>query len=537
MQIKNIPFSELPFSDLFKTYVSHFEKLKPFFQGNPQKKQVIKNKTDRYVYKKNRAELVELMKEFNKPFQLHENALNNIEALGKDDTLTVVTGQQMVLGTGPLFTIYKTISAIKYAQRVEQVTGRKTVPVFWLADEDHDFAEIAEIHIPDNNGVRTFEIEEHDEKKGFAVSRRNAGPHFQVFLEWLEEVLPDTEFRPEILNLLNNACKHNCFKASFASILSRLFSKYGLIFAGSDHPGIKKFVSSELLAAVQKNVQSIEELNKQSEKIAEAFHVQAKIQDTLLFFHDEKKGRTRLERMDDNTWVAGDKKFTISDLEDLTVEKPEALSPNVFLRPILQDALLPNIAYVAGPGEIAYYAQMKSLYSVFDQEMPIIVPRLSATLVESGIKRASDELPFAFPKYQIRIEDLEQEFIARNSEDDLDKLFSDWKADINASTEKYTETIEKYDASLKNSAEGMTIGYLKSLDKLYQKLRKSIKHKEDIQLQRIARVKNNIYPNDGLQERTFASLYFLTKYGLDIFDEVFEQLEDSDFDYHKLIFL
>lgn len=539
LNIEELAFKRLPFSELFTAYVSNKESLKPFFDYNFKSDQDILKKIEEFSYSGDRSELVSILKNFNANFDLHENARTNLESLADKETLTVTTGQQMVIAGGPLFTIFKTITAIHYARRVEKLTGRKTVPVFWLADEDHDFEEVASIRIPSGEDLHTVTVDGDLKNQGKSVSRISLDGCYESFVSELKEHFYETDFTQQLFDLIKNSYGQNCsFKNGFARILSALFSEHGLIFAGSDDAKIKSYTSNILATATKQNEAIISSLNSQSEEIASVFHAQAHVQDSLLFYHDEIHGRERIKRIDENTWGTGNStEWSDDQLASEIKKSPELFSPNVFLRPVLQDALLPNVAYVAGPGEISYYAQMKKLYHAFDTKMPIIVPRLSATLVEASIRRISKDLHFEFPDFQKRIEDLEKEYIASSSEDDLEELFQVWKKDIDEITAKHVETITKYDASLKGSAERITIGYHKSLDKLSQKLRKSLKQREEVQLQRIRKIKNNIFPDDNLQEREVAMIYFMNKYGMDIWTKLLEATSEIDLESHKIVFL
>jgi uncharacterized protein YllA (UPF0747 family) len=207
----------------------------------------------------------------------------------------------------------------------------------------------------------------------------------------------------------------------------------------------------------------------------------------------------------------------------------------VFLRPILQDYLLPTLAYVAGPGEMAYYAQMKQLYGVFKKDMPVITPRHSATLVEPAIRRLLDELPFDFTEYTARVDELEKKYIAQHSGLDPMQLANDWIAELAAVSQKYIDAIGDEDPTLKASADKLITEFETSIDRVKGKLIRSVKQKEQTGINRIRRVKTSLFPDNGLQERTLSGIYFMNKYGTDIWDRVIDAFATVKADEHYVV--
>jgi bacillithiol biosynthesis cysteine-adding enzyme BshC len=237
----------------------------------------------------------------------------------------------------------------------------------------------------------------------------------------------------------------------------------------------------------------------------------------------------------DDTWSIPDKRWSTSQLEDEIESNPERFSPNVFLRPICQDQLLPVAAYVGGPGEIAYYAQMKAFYDVFDHKMPVILPRFSITIFESAIDRILEKLPFDWSHYRERIEDLEKEFVEASESVNIEKIFGIWRSQIDELSRAKREEIGEIDPSLKGSVGKAKAAYFSELDKLKGKVYRSVKDQEQVQLDRIRRIKHNLFPNNNLQEREIAFVYFMNKYGTDIWGNLLSELKDEEpFDHFTL---
>ncbi|MEX0685901.1 MAG: bacillithiol biosynthesis cysteine-adding enzyme BshC [Balneolales bacterium] len=534
MKIQDISFSDLTFSTLFCHYTSDFKKVKEFYSADPFSDEGYKQSFSRKTFNGNRDELVEDLKSFNAPFRLEEAAVENIEALRKNDTLTVATGQQMAIYGGPIFTVFKTITTIFLAKRLSATTGKKVVPVFWLADEDHDFEEISGIKLPIGSEIKDIKLPPRE--NGPSVGRIDISDSLPEFREQVYQLLPDTDFKDELMNLLDDAYESGNLKTGFARLLSSLFSKHGLIFAGSDFIPFKQRLIEPLQNAII-NADSIHDvLDRQSSLIGAKYHQQAQIQGTTLFLHTEKHGRVRLNNLDEK-WSSEDgQQWDKQEILNLAQNHPELFSPNVFLRPILQDCLLPNIAYVGGPAEIAYYGQMSTVYPMFGIDMPVILPRLSATLVETSIERIMNQLPFNPFDYKARIEDLDKAYIDKIEYGEVDQIFSDWKDEIKNIGDEYIQYISEFDASLKGSAGKETANYCKSIDKLQQKLKRTIKQKEETQLNRIRKIRQHLFPNGVLQEREVSILHFMNKYGINIWDQILDNLESPYNEKHKLIF-
>jgi len=532
-----IPFNQLPFSKLFNDYIQNPEKLKPFYEKNPLCEKETGNFLKSYEFRGDRKRSVELLKSFNKKFDAGNETISQIEKLRHPDCLAVVTGQQLALYGGPLFTVYKTVSAIVLAHKLENKYKRPVVPVFWLADEDHDFEEASTLGILDRDEWHqlTFEIRDAAKKP---VGRIEFNPEFSQFRETLSDYLFDTDFTHELTNLLDICYRPGAtFREAFGKLILNLFSKHGLILAGSDDEEIKKYSSHILKKSVQRHEKIYDVLNASTKKLLDnGYHQQVKIGKTNLFWLDENQSRVKLDVDDEGNWFTENSKaFTVAELMEQIDSTPGSFSPNVFMRPLLQDYLLPAAAYVAGPGELAYYAQMKNLYGVFEMKMPMIMPRFSATLLESNIDRIMEKLPFKIGEYDKRIEDLESEFIGQAEKVDVEAIFNDWKKKTDKITREKKEAIGEIDPTLKGSAGKVTANYFTELDKLKGKIYRSIKQQEETDLKRIHKIKANLFPGGGLQERQVAFIYFMNKYGIDIWDKTISFFKNEEPVNHKVI--
>ncbi len=526
MKLEKTSFQHLPFSNLFRTYISDFQKLNEFYPTNPFSEEEIKRKAHRVKKTETHSEVVNVLEAFHEKLGIDQ--AEQLEKLRDEKALTIVTGQQLGIYGGPLFTIYKTITTILLAKQLEEKLSRPIVPVFWLADEDHDFEEVIGFGIPGNDDFIKVTYGAEGGKR--PVSDEVFESELEQFKSSLKEEMFDTDFSDDLWEDFNSWFKEGVtFREAFAKMMDAIFGKYGLLIAGSHDKGIKNLLVDTLKKSMSENDRINSLLEDQSDKIKEVFHQQVTIGDSNLFWINEDGHRIKIER-NGSGWTADENHWTEEELSNEISNNPEKFSPNVFLRPIIQDKILPTLGYVAGPGEVAYYAQMKTLYEFFDLEMPVIFPRISGTLVESGINRILEKLPFEWYRYGDRIEDLEKEYAKKSEETDVEKVFADWISDLKDASEKPRNIIAEIDGSL-DGMTGKTIsGFENEINKLKGRVYRSIKQQEQTQLQRIQKIKAQLFPDDGLQERMISFMYFMNKYGLDIWDQLIQELEKDELD-------
>jgi len=539
VKIESNQFSELPFSKLFTDYVSGRSAIQSFFEVPILDKTAVQSHLDNFTFKGNREEAAELIKNFNKKFTSDKNVFNQIEYLKEHDTLTVVTGQQVTICGGPLYTIYKTASAIVYARQLSKLSGRRVVPVFWLADEDHDIDEVSTLTTLNSNGLS----ENRYHHKNYSHSPPPAGTiklgdEFERFKEELKSSLDETDFSESVWELFNECYqKENTFAQGFGRLLLSLFGSHGLVLAGSYDDSVKQYSRELFAASVKLREKANHELDESTYRLIEnGYHGQVQVQPSNLFYVDEEQGRQKIQYVD-GRWIIPGKSWSDSELLDEIDTFSERFSPNVFLRPLLQDRLLPVVAYVGGPGEIAYYAQMKRFYGVFGQKMPVIVPRFSGTIIEASIDRIMDDLPFSWTEYNQRIEDLETEYVKKTESVDIEKLFTIWRSHIEELSRAKKSEISEIDPTLEGTVGKAKATYFSELDKLKGKVYRSVKKQDQIQIDRINRIKNNLFPNNNLQEREISSLHYMNKYGLSVWDRLIESLKDEEPFTHKKIYI
>jgi bacillithiol synthase len=538
VKVEPVSFSELSFPKLFVDYTGSNGRISEFFNVNPFQPEQLNRYEKKFSFKGERAEVVRLLKQFNSGFHQTDNTKRNIESLGKEDALAVVTGQQMTLYGGPLFTVYKVLTAIILSNKWEKKYNRSFVPVFWLADEDHDFEETAAIGVPGDEKVSNIEWSRNNngEKR---VSELELESGFQEFESEVWNQLFETDFTNELKSSIGECyTTGERMDRAFGNWLMKLFGHHGLVLAGSNFKPVKEYAGSVMADSVRKHQEIAEELHSLSSELEElGYHAQVQVQESNLFSIDEDGSRKKIE-FDAGNWIIRGKEERVLSTNELAKEieqSPHNFSPNVFLRPLIQDTLLPSFAYVGGPSEIAYQAQMKKLYERLGMNQPLIVPRFSATLVESSVDRIMEQLPFEFHRYMDRIEKLESDYISNTDSPDLETIFTDFKARVNELTILLKEKISEIDPTLENTAGKASAIYTTELDKLKGKLYRSLKQQEKTQLSRIRRIKQSLFPNGNLQEREIALIWYMNKYGPDLWDNLLDSLSTEEPVNHKII--
>lgn len=535
MNCKFIAFKELGFSKLYNDYCSQTSGIHSFFEFNPFDSESLSSKC-RLERDFLPGRLEKALKAYNPDHLLHDCARKNLqELLDNPHARTIVSGQQLTFAGGPLYTMFKILTTISESKKLQAKIEHPVVPIFWLADEDQDFEEIASVTVPVGAEFQSLTLDKpqvESQRAGFIPITDDVTTKINELLK----LLPDTEFHEEVVNLLTDAYRlGNTHNDAFATMILRLFSRFGLLVFGSARPESRALLNDTLQKLVLKSDQIHQALEDTSSKLDKQYHRQVSVSASNWFICKEDGSRVKLN-FENGMWTSQDgESFTTIDLAEKASVNPDLLSPNVFMRPILQDVLLPNIAIVAGPGEVAYYAQTKEMYKACEMSMPVVIPRFSGMLIEPAIQKNLSELPFSIPEFAKRHEDLETEFVQKTQDHDLNAFFSQWSDEISALAESKIGVIESVDPTLVGTLKRIESDQNNVLNQLKGKIFKAVKSKQEVQIKRIHRVQSNLFPGRVLQERSFGFIYFLNKYGFNLLDQLLEVIEIQTLDSHCVI--
>ena len=429
----------------------------------------------------------------------------------------VVTGQQVVLFGGPLLTILKAATAVARAKDATRVTGVDHVPVFWMATEDHDLAEVDQVSLLTKTTVETL-------RAGLKVAHAvpvggvTPGPEIEAVLERASELLefaPVSEWLRECY--LPQDGKRPTLALAFGRLITRIFADQGLIVMDASSREFHALGASTLRYAIEHAGELQSALMARSEELVKGgYHAQVLVAEgaSLLFLLDETTGeRVALRRNAEDQWKAGGRVFSSAALMAILEVAPERLSPNALLRPVFQDTLLPTAAYVGGPAEIAYFAQSAVLYEAILGRITPVLPRLSATLLEPAIATVMDKDEVQLPDAMTTAEDLAQRLGARAMPIEGKRKLAAVGNAMEGELAALTEYLAGMDASLGSAAEVSGSKMLYQMNRLrrmaatfeLQKEASLRKHAEAITL--------NVFPGGHPQERVLAGVWFMARYG------------------------
>jgi bacillithiol biosynthesis cysteine-adding enzyme BshC len=465
---------------------------------------------------KHAGSLADLLERQAGEFGASDAARANIAKL-RAGARAVVTGQQVVLFGGPLLTILKAATAVARAKEATAATGVDHVPVFWMATEDHDLAEVDQVSLLTKTSVETLRV---GLKVAHAVPVGEVvpGPELETVLERASELLefaPVSEWLQECY--LPKDGVRPTLALAFGRLMTRIFAEQGLIVMDAASRGFHALGESTLRYAIEHAAELQTALIARDQELVKAgYHAQVLVAEgaLLLFLLDEATGeRVALRRSAEGQWKAGSKVYSTADLIAILEIAPERLSPNALLRPVFQDALLPTAAYVGGPAEIAYFAQSAVLYEAILGRITPVLPRLSATLLEPAIAAVMDKDEVQLPDAMTTAEALAQRLGARAMPIEGKRKLAAVGNALEKELGALTEYLDGMDATLGRAAEvsGSKMRY--QMDRL-RRMAATFELQREASLRKHAEaITLNVFPDRHPQERVVAGVWFMAKYG------------------------
>jgi bacillithiol biosynthesis cysteine-adding enzyme BshC len=505
------------FSSLFLDYIGEKKELAPFFSLPPSLdsfRTQIALKGDGYAH---RSVLCEVLKVQHAPLDLHDSQRANLDKLARSNCFTVTTGHQLALATGPLYFIYKILTTIKLAVKLKEAyPDQEFVPVFWMASEDHDFQEINHFHVFG---------------KKYEWQREAQGAVGDLSLDGLGEVLDKVPDFPEWLKEAYTGSAN--LSEATRKIVQHLFGQYGLLIIDGHDKVLKSLIQPLIEKDLMKGAYApvIKSSSSSLEDIG--YKSQAFVREQN-FFHLGKNLRARLEKQGDGySLVQTDLSLSASQLAQRIQDIPEAFSPNVLMRPLYQETILPNLAYVGGPGELAYWLQLKDVFELENLPFPLLFPRNFVTLIATSVKQKLEEA-------NIRLEDL---FLEESAFHQLllEKLnvqhfdFSEEEQLLDSLKKALIEKATKADKSLVLAAEAEIAKLSKPIMDFQKRLDKALENKHQQDIQKLHNIRKKLFPEGELQERHDNFLNFYINRPTFI-EEVYQALDPFDFKMNCMTF-
>jgi bacillithiol biosynthesis cysteine-adding enzyme BshC len=528
MEILNL---SLPATNRFASnYLQQSTEIQPFFHYRFNE---LTDDTKRLAELSNRSfprlEVAEHIESFMKRFPSSEAVLKSIDKLKTTNSVVVIGGQQAGILTGPLYSIHKVISIIKLAQQKEQQLGIPVIPVFWIAGEDHDFQEVNHVFVPVNQKADKWTYPERVHHKSMVS---DILINKDICLSWVRNLIENfgetehTNFLIEFAEQL--ITKSTTFVDFFANIIMELFKDYGLLIVDSGNREFRQLQKEFLKKQIAQHddiTYSLLEQQKQIEKKGFPITIEASEKNANLFYYDQKMNeRILLEydrELDRFVGKNSPVSFSLEELVELVDENPAMLSNNVVTRPLMQEWLFPTIAFIAGPGEISYWAELKLVFEHFQIKMPPIVPRLNITFLDCSIETNLTELNVNLADVLSKgtIKEKEQ-FLEEIKDRDVDELFSNTKELLLQQYQLIEEKTTELDRGLLPLLKKNENYLLKEIGFMQTKLEDSVKLKHDVVLKKYARVDSALRPDGFPQERVWNIFYYLNEYGLNFIDDL-----------------
>lgn len=479
--------------------------------------------------------LTTCLMEYNKGLGASDEVLQNIRHLENEQTLVVITGQQPGLLTGPLYTIYKAITAIKFAKMLQERYDRPIVPVFWVATEDHDFAEVDHCNLLDKkNNLVSIKLSAAPEFKNRAVGTH---PIDDIsVLEALKTSLPETDFTSGILELLHSTQdKSTNLGEWFANIMMALFHHHGLVLVDPNLPTIRSLAAPLIEKAIEDPLTPSRLVNEAGKKLQQAgFKRQiTRPPENCAFFIFEDGIRNRVT-YDGSKFLSSGSELSADELKNLLHTNPESFSTGVVMRPVLSEYLFKSAVSVGGPGEIGYFAQLKNVYAHFDVSMPVLLPRLSLTVLETRIQRILANFGLQYRDFEKEAGGIISEVIRQQAgflgEDYWQEIIKDTLDPIC----RFREEAEKKDKSFLQPVDKTLNKMSWLLGQLQSKVVQIAKKSEEHITRQITAAQTNLHPANDLQERQLNIFYFLNKYGPDYINQLIQDVP-AEFNRHHIL--
>jgi bacillithiol biosynthesis cysteine-adding enzyme BshC len=536
-------FTEIPRTTrLFNDFLYDYQKVARFYTNYGRSVEPLADHARRVATQQfDRKRVPDALERINRRVGSPELTFKHIEMLRRPGSVAIVTGQQAGLFTGPLYTIHKALTVIKLAACLRD-QGVEAVPVFWVASEDHDYEEVNHCKVVDREGHLQriqYEASGHktDEPVGHVVLCEGIG---QTIDELVAQLAP-SEFTPSLeRDLRESYAKGVGFADAFARLMARLFREFGVVLLDPLDDELKQVAAPLYGQAIEKSSEIAQALVERSRELEEAgYHAQIKVSEDMvpLFIMDDGRRAAITRQQDGGFTVKGsERSFTDQELIELAARCPSCFSPNVTLRPVVQDYLLPTAAYIGGPAEIAYFAQLRAVYETLGRQEPCVLPRASFTIVEGRHHKTMN-------KYGLELRDFFDGLhpaVTKVVENSLDRnaagAFTETERALNEHLDKLGEALQQTDSTLSDPLRRAREKITYQLEHLRTRFIHASAHREQTAYRQVERAFTTLYPDKNLQERELNVYYFLSRYGPALIEELHNAAE-LGFSNHKLIYI
>jgi len=512
---------------LASDYAFAFAKVAPFFAGDPATSAAWADTIKRSQgFKRQPAEIARVI--------AAQQAARNAPAASRESgarladpaTRVVITGQQAGLFGGPLFTLLKAITTMKLAAEVSREHRVPVVPVFWIDAEDHDWPEVSGCTVLDNElAPATVRLEDLPGAGSSPIARLTLNDAAQAALDQLNTALPDTEFKPEIMTALRAAyAPGRSMSAAFGVWLEHVLGPHGLVVYDSSDPASKPLARDVFVKEISQPGETARIAAKAGEAlVAKGYHAQATLPDgTVSLFHlNAERAPIRIEG---KTAVVGERNISLDELAEETRNHPEHFSPNVLLRPLVQDTVFPTICYVAGPNELAYLGQLKDVYGHFGIPMPLFYQRGTATLADSATLRFLSKYDLPITALRAQDESALNQLLESQLPPTVEQSLTSMSSMVDERMAAVAAAVPQIDPTLEGAVKS-TLGKMQhEVESLHNKVIQAAKRKDDTLRRQFQRAQALTFPQGHPQEREIGFVWFLNRYGPALVDRLMDEL-------------
>lgn len=516
MNVKELYLS--PTTKIANDYLLKDEKICSFFEYDYLEENTYKHRLQ-HLQKRSyqREQLVQALTPFMESLQYHEKAIEQLQRLRDPNTVAIVGGQQPGVLTGPLYTIYKIVTIIQLAKKQEEQLQVPVVPIFWIAGEDHDFDEINHLFIQKEEKIEKIAIPPSDDKRKQLANVELDKEQLELFMKEVFRSFKETNYTADLLLEVEKLAKSSTtYVDFFANLINWLFQDEGLILINSADPNVRKIEGELFGQIIEKNEQIYEAFSTQTMRLVDLGYprpIELQEDHANLFYIDEGK-REKITRVNENEFIIGANIYSKQQMLAIAHDYPERLSNNVVTRPIMQEYLLPVLAFVGGPGEIAYWSTLKGVFSLFDFKMPPVVPRLSFTILEEKHEKWMKEFQLQHEDLFGHLQEKKEQWFNSQKQWDIEQQIEEAKQAIYATHLPLQQLSYEISPSLKKLAEKNYAIIESQLEFLQKKLESTVRSQFENELVKFDILQNSVRPLEKPQERAYNIFYFLNVYGM-----------------------
>ncbi|MER2171624.1 MAG: bacillithiol biosynthesis cysteine-adding enzyme BshC [Psychrobacillus psychrodurans] len=513
-------------SSFYKKYLEDITDLSSFFHYEWNQKAFNKRIQEANFSKHKRTELAEVITSFMSKYGISTKSKQHIDEL-KNNGIVVIGGQQAGILSGPLYSIHKAISVIALAKQQREILGVPVIPVFWIAGEDHDIDEINHVYIERSRTLQKLVYPEKSRIKKIASESTFDLQLMEGYLDEIFKSLPETLYtkslKLKVIELLENNLTYTSF---FTALMNELFQEEGLLLLDAAYEPLRKLESDFFQLQILHSAEIAKVVfEHEGEMEREGFGtpIQAKESAAHLFYIEEGE-RFLLERVKDRfIHEAKGISFTLDEMMVIAREHPERLSNNVVTRPIMQEMVFPVLSFIAGPGEIAYWGTLKTAFELFDMKMPVLMPRISISIVNAKTQSLLEKLSFTIEDvWDGSLQDAKLNYINNNRNEEIPHLVEEIKENLIEKYEKLEKLLMNDGLKLSPLVQKNLLNHEKQLKFIHNAIEDTFLSKLDATINRYDRISMNLVPNGGLQERTYTPIQFLNEYGPSLIQKLLE---------------